>query len=203
MMNRDRGSNPKLTLLPFLITAMARALARLADAQRDLRRRRQRHHPPRRAPPRHGDADAERADGRRSSATPRRKSVWQLAREILRLAEAARTGKATREELSGSIDHHLEPRPDGRHHLDPGDQPARGRDHRGQQGRGEGRRRRRRDRGPQAHEPVAVSCDHRVVDGWDAASFMQALKGYIENPLRLLSRLSVERRDSSAGSRSV
>ena len=36
MMNRDRGSNPKLTLLPFLITAMARALARLADAQRDL-----------------------------------------------------------------------------------------------------------------------------------------------------------------------
>ena len=26
MMNRDRGSNPKLTLLPFLITAMARAL---------------------------------------------------------------------------------------------------------------------------------------------------------------------------------
>ena len=36
MMNRDRGSNPKLTLLPFLITAMARALRRLADAQRDL-----------------------------------------------------------------------------------------------------------------------------------------------------------------------
>jgi 2-oxoisovalerate dehydrogenase E2 component (dihydrolipoyl transacylase) len=27
MMNRDRGSNPKLTLLPFLITAMAKALA--------------------------------------------------------------------------------------------------------------------------------------------------------------------------------
>jgi 2-oxoisovalerate dehydrogenase E2 component (dihydrolipoyl transacylase) len=26
-----------------------------------------------------------------------------------------------------------------------------------------------------------------VVDGWDAASFMQTLKGYIENPLRLLS----------------
>ena len=26
MMNRDRGSNPKLTLLPFLITAMAKAL---------------------------------------------------------------------------------------------------------------------------------------------------------------------------------
>jgi len=25
------------------------------------------------------------------------------------------------------------------------------------------------------------------VDGWGAANFMQALKGYIENPLRLLS----------------
>ena len=27
MMNRDRGDNPKLTLLPFLITAMGKALA--------------------------------------------------------------------------------------------------------------------------------------------------------------------------------
>ena len=26
MMNRDRGDNPKLTVLPFLITAMAKAL---------------------------------------------------------------------------------------------------------------------------------------------------------------------------------
>ena len=33
---------------------------------------------------------------------------------------------------------------------------------------------------------LSLSCDHRVVDGWDAASFMQALKGYIENPIRLL-----------------
>ena len=36
MMNRDRGDNPKLTLLPFLITAMAQGAARMADAQRDL-----------------------------------------------------------------------------------------------------------------------------------------------------------------------
>jgi len=34
---------------------------------------------------------------------------------------------------------------------------------------------------------LSLSCDHRVVDGWDAASFMQALKDLIENPLRLLS----------------
>jgi 2-oxoisovalerate dehydrogenase E2 component (dihydrolipoyl transacylase) len=30
------------------------------------------------------------------------KSVWSLAREIARLADAAKTGKAAREELSGS-----------------------------------------------------------------------------------------------------
>jgi 2-oxoisovalerate dehydrogenase E2 component (dihydrolipoyl transacylase) len=34
---------------------------------------------------------------------------------------------------------------------------------------------------------LSLSCDHRVVDGWDAASFLQAMKAYIENPLRLLS----------------
>ncbi|HEY0446404.1 MAG TPA: 2-oxo acid dehydrogenase subunit E2, partial [Allosphingosinicella sp.] len=34
---------------------------------------------------------------------------------------------------------------------------------------------------------LSLSCDHRVVDGWDAASFMQELKKVIENPLKLLS----------------
>ena len=34
---------------------------------------------------------------------------------------------------------------------------------------------------------LSLSCDHRVVDGWDAANFMQALKALIENPLKLLS----------------
>ena len=34
---------------------------------------------------------------------------------------------------------------------------------------------------------LSLSCDHRVVDGWDAALFMQDLKKLIESPLRLLS----------------
>ena len=34
---------------------------------------------------------------------------------------------------------------------------------------------------------LSLSCDHRVVDGWDAANFLQAMKKLIENPLRLLS----------------
>ena len=33
---------------------------------------------------------------------------------------------------------------------------------------------------------ISVSCDHRVVDGWDAASFVQALKMLIETPVLLL-----------------
>jgi 2-oxoisovalerate dehydrogenase E2 component (dihydrolipoyl transacylase) len=113
-------------------------------------------------------------------------SVWQIASEILRLAEAARSGKATREELSGSSITLSSLGPMGGITSTPvinrpevaiiavnkveekvvvinDDIEVRKRMN------------------------LSLSCDHRVVDGWDAASFMQALKGYIENPLRLLS----------------
>ena len=30
---------------------------------------------------------------------------------------------------------------------------------------------------------LSLSCDHRVVDGWDAANFMQTMKSLIENPI--------------------
>ncbi len=63
MMNADRGGNPKLTLLPFLITAMARTLADYPAAQHPLRRRRERPPPLRRRPHGHGDPDPERPDG--------------------------------------------------------------------------------------------------------------------------------------------
>ena len=33
---------------------------------------------------------------------------------------------------------------------------------------------------------ISISCDHRVVDGWDAASFIQAVKRLIESPALLL-----------------
>ena len=33
---------------------------------------------------------------------------------------------------------------------------------------------------------ISISCDHRVVDGWDAASFVQAVKRLIETPALLL-----------------
>jgi 2-oxoisovalerate dehydrogenase E2 component (dihydrolipoyl transacylase) len=185
MMNADRGSNPKLTLLPFLITAMAKTLpdfpmlnATYDDEANVITR--------------HGALNLGMA-----TQTPnglmvavirdaQAKSVWALAREIVRLADAARSGKATREELAGSSITLSSLGPMGgiastpvinrpevaiiavnkvEEKLVPID--------------GDIEIRKRMN--------LSLSCDHRVVDGWDAASFMQALKGCIENPLRLLS----------------
>ena len=185
MMNADRGSNPKLTLLPFLITAMARALAEwpMLNATYDDDAN---------VITRHGAVDMGIA-----TQTPnglmvpvirgaQSLSVWQLASEIVRLAEAARTGKAAREELSGSTITISSLGPMGGITSTPVinrpevailavnkvEEKVIVRD-------GEIELAKRMN--------LSLSCDHRVVDGWDAANFMQALKGYIENPLRLLS----------------
>jgi 2-oxoisovalerate dehydrogenase E2 component (dihydrolipoyl transacylase) len=114
------------------------------------------------------------------------RSVWELASEILRLSDAARSGKASREELSGATFTVSSLGPMGGITSTPVVNPPQvaivavnkiedklvpiG---------GEIEIRKRMN--------LSLSCDHRVVDGWDAASFMQTLKGYIENPLRLLS----------------
>ena len=185
MMNRDRGSNPKLTLLPFLITAMARALPEwpMLNATYD------------------DDANVITRHGGLhmgvATQTPnglmvpvirdaQSLSVWQLASEILRLAEAARSGKAAREELTGSTITISSLGPMGGITSTPvinrpevaivavnkvEDKVVVVDD----------------DIEVRKRMNLSLSCDHRVVDGWDAASFMQALKGYIENPLRLLS----------------
>ena len=185
MMNADRGANPKLTLLPFLITAMSRALAQwpMLNATYDDEAN---------VITRFGTVNMGMA-----TQTPgglmvpviksaQALSVWQIASEILRLSDAARTGKAARDELMGSTITISSLGPMGgitstpvinrpevailavnkvEEKLVPVD--------------GEIEIRKRMN--------LSLSCDHRVVDGWDAANFMQALKGYIENPLRLLS----------------
>jgi 2-oxoisovalerate dehydrogenase E2 component (dihydrolipoyl transacylase) len=33
---------------------------------------------------------------------------------------------------------------------------------------------------------LSISCDHRVVDGWDAASFVRDVKHLLETPALLL-----------------
>jgi len=185
MMNADRGSNPKLTLLPFLITAMARALPDwpMLNATYD------------------DDANVITRVGAlnlgMATQTPnglmvpvirdaQAKNVWQLAAEIVRLAEAARSGKATREELSGSSITLSSLGPMGGITSTPViNRPevaiiaVNKVEEKVVVIDGELEVRKRMN--------LSLSCDHRVVDGWDAASFMQALKGFIENPLRLLS----------------
>ena len=185
MMNADRGSNPKLTLLPFLITAMARAIpdwpmlnATYDDEANVITR--------------HGALHLGMA-----TQTPnglmvpvirnaQGMSVWQLASEALRLAEAARTGKASREELAGSSITLSSLGPMGGITSTPViNRPevaiiAVNKVEEKVVVAGEDIEVRKRMN-------LSLSCDHRVVDGWDAANFLQAMKAYIENPLRLLS----------------
>jgi 2-oxoisovalerate dehydrogenase E2 component (dihydrolipoyl transacylase) len=185
MMNRDRGSNPKLTLLPYLITAIAKALPEwpMLNATYDDEAN---------AITRHGALDIGIA-----TQTPnglmvpvirnaQAMSVWQLASEILRLSDAARSGKASRDELSGSSITISSLGPMGGITSTPViNRPevaiiaVNKAEEKVVVVDDEIEVRRRMN--------LSLSCDHRVVDGWDAASFMQALKGYIENPLRLLS----------------
>jgi 2-oxoisovalerate dehydrogenase E2 component (dihydrolipoyl transacylase) len=185
MMNQDRGSNPKLTMLPFLITAFARMFAKYPqlnatyddDAQVITR---------------HGSVHMGMA-----TQTPnglmvavirdaQNRDLWNIATEVSRLAEAARTGKASREELSGSTFTISSLGPMGGITST----PVINRPEVGIVAVNKVR-----------ETPVVVdgeleirkimnlslSCDHRVVDGWDAAEFMRDLKGLIENPLNLLS----------------
>jgi 2-oxoisovalerate dehydrogenase E2 component (dihydrolipoyl transacylase) len=185
MMNTDRGGNPKLTMLPFLMTAMARTLAdypqinaRYDDDAQIITR----------SGAVHMGMATQTPNGLmvpviRNAET---RDVWDIAREILRLSEAARTGKASREELSGSTITLSSLGPMGGITSTPvinrpevaiiavnkvEEKPV--------VIDGELEIRKRMN--------LSLSCDHRVVDGWDAANFMQDMKKLIENPLKLLS----------------
>jgi 2-oxoisovalerate dehydrogenase E2 component (dihydrolipoyl transacylase) len=185
MMNDDRGSNPKLTVLPFLITALCRGLAEwpMLNATFDDEAM---------VITRHGSVQmgvATQTPNGLMVATIRdaqSRSVWQLASEILRLSDAARSGKATREELSGATFTISSLGPMGGVTSTPVVNPPQVAivavnriEDKLVPVDGDIEIRKRMN--------LSLSCDHRVVDGWDAASFMQTLKGYIENPLRLLS----------------
>ena len=99
-LNANRGGRPKLTMLPFLIVAICRTIpefpminARYDDEGGVVTR--------------HGAVHlgmATQTDAGLMVPVIRDaqdKNVWQLASEIARLAEAARTGKAKVEELTG------------------------------------------------------------------------------------------------------
>jgi 2-oxoisovalerate dehydrogenase E2 component (dihydrolipoyl transacylase) len=126
-------------------------------------------------------------------------NVWQLASEISRLAEAARNGTAKSDELSGSTLTVTSLGPLGRHCNDAGHQPS-----------GSGHYRPKQDRRT-AHfvgdtiearklMNLSISCDHRVVDGWDAASYVQALKKAGRNAGSAVRRLKVRAPDPESWS---
>lgn len=182
-LNANRGSRPKLTMLPFMIVAICRAIpdfpmlnARYDDEAGVVTR--------------HGRIHlgmAAQTDAGLMVPVIRDaqdKNVWQLASEITRLAEAARTGKAKSEELSGSTLTVTSLGPLGGIATTPvinrpevaiigpnkiverpvfqGDDIVRAK-----------------------LMNLSISCDHRVVDGHDAASFVQAVKKLLETPVLL------------------
>ena len=113
--------------------------------------------------------------------------IWQVAAEIARLAEAARSGRATRDELSGStitltslgplggiVSTPVINRPEvaivGVNRIV--ERPA------VVDGRIDVRK----------LMNLSSSFDHRVVDGAVGAEYLQALKGFLENPATMLAQ---------------
>ena len=180
MNNGRKPDQPKLTLLPFLMKAMVRAIAEQPAVNATF----------------DDDAGIVTRYGAVhigiATQTPsglmvpvvrhaEARGIWDCAAEITRLAEAARTGSALREELSGStititslgamggivttpVINHPEvaivgvnkmmtkPVWDGAQFV------------------------------PRKMMNLSSSFDHRIVDGWDAATFIQRIKALIETP---------------------
>ncbi|WP_374412654.1 dihydrolipoamide acetyltransferase family protein [Novosphingobium colocasiae] len=188
-LNAARGDRPKLTLLPLLIAAICRTVpnypmlnARYDDEAGIVTR--------------HGAVHMGIA-----TQTPaglmvpvirdaQDRNLWQLAQEIARLAQAARDGSAKPAELSGSTMTvtSLGPlagiattpvinRPEvciiGPNRIVERPAYVKAAD-------GTERIEKRKLMN------VSMSCDHRVVDGWDAANFAQELKALLEAPAVLL-----------------
>lgn len=182
-LNANRGDRPKLTILPLLIVAICRVIpefpminARYDDEQGVVHR----------SGSVHLGMATQTDTGLMVPVIRDAQSmnVWQLAREISRLAQAARTGKAKSDEMSGGTLTITSLGPLGGIATTPvinrpevaiigpnkiierpvfdGDDIRRAK-----------------------LMNMSISCDHRVIDGWDAASFVQALKKLIETPVLL------------------
>jgi 2-oxoisovalerate dehydrogenase E2 component (dihydrolipoyl transacylase) len=100
-LNESRGTRAPLTYLPFIIAALVRALERfpqcnaLYDAERNVIVRHRSVH---------AGIATQTPDGLKVPVlrNAEARSIWDMSEEIRRLADAARTNKATREELTGS-----------------------------------------------------------------------------------------------------
>jgi 2-oxoisovalerate dehydrogenase E2 component (dihydrolipoyl transacylase) len=188
-LNANRGAKPKLTLLPLLITAICRALpefpminARFDDEANVVHRSGAVHL---------GVATMTEA----GLMVPvirdaQAKNLWQLGGEISRLAEAARSGSAKSDELSGSTLTVTSLGPLGGIASTPvinrpevaiiGPNRIVERPMFVSDGLGGERIEKRKLMN------LSISCDHRVVDGYDAAAFVQAVRKLLEMPVLLL-----------------
>ena len=188
-LNSARGQRPKLTMLPLLIAAICRTVpdfpminARYDDEAGVVHRSGAVHL-----------GMATQTDAGLMVPVIRNaqdKNLWQLASEIVRLAEAARNGSARSEELSGSTFTITSLGPLGGVAHTPvinrpevaiiGPNRIVERAMFVPDGVGGERIAKRKCMN------LSISCDHRVVDGWDAASFVQAVKRLLETPVLLL-----------------
>jgi 2-oxoisovalerate dehydrogenase E2 component (dihydrolipoyl transacylase) len=183
-LNAERGSKPKLTLLPFMVTALVKSVpafpmvnARYDDEAGIVTR----------AGSVHMGIATQTPGGlmvpvlRDAQAM----NLWQIAAEIARLADAARTGRAAPGDLTGSTMTLTSLGPLGGIVSTPVinrpevaivavnrimAKPA------------------VRDGAIAIAQTMNLSSsfDHRVVDGWDAASFIQAVRRLLETPALLL-----------------
>ncbi|PEQ11797.1 branched-chain alpha-keto acid dehydrogenase subunit E2 [Novosphingobium sp. PC22D] len=188
-LNAHRGERPKLTMLPLLITAICRLIPKypMLNAHYDDEAG---------VVTRYGAVHlgmaAQTASGLMVPVIrdAQDRNLWQLAAEIARLAQAAREGTAKSSELSGSTITVTSLGPMGGVATTPVinrpevaiigpnrivERPMFVRDASGAE-----RIEKRKTMN------ISMSCDHRVVDGWDAASFAQDLKALIEAPATLL-----------------
>jgi 2-oxoisovalerate dehydrogenase E2 component (dihydrolipoyl transacylase) len=187
-LNDNRGNKPKLSVLPLLVFAICKALpgypmmnARFDDEAGSVTR--------------HGAVHlgiATQTDAGLMVPVIRDAqslNIWQLSSEIARLSSAARNGKAKSEELSGStltltslgplggiVTTPVINRPEvaiiGPNKIT--ERPVFVKNALG----GE-------DIQKAKLMNLSISCDHRVVDGWDAANFVQAVKRFLETPILL------------------
>ena len=188
-LNANRGERPKLTLLPFLISALCRAAAEFPQVNA-------RYDDEANVVTRHGAVHMGMATQTENGLMvpvirdAQARNLWQLAAEILRLSDAARTATAKSEELSGSTFTLTSLGPLGGIASTPVinrpevailapnrivERPMFVPD-----GMGGERIEKRKTMN------LSISCDHRVVDGYDAAAFVQEVKRLIETPVLLL-----------------
>jgi len=180
MNSRRSDDDPKLTLLPLIIRALAVTLmdwpqfnARYEDQKGYVAR--------------FEDLNlgiATQTDG--GLIVPvvkaaQSKSVWDLARDIARLAEAARTNQLATEDLTGATTTLTSLGPLGGIVTT----PVINRPEVAIFGPNKIREKLVMEHGEVAVYKVmnfSVSCDHRVIDGYDAAKMMQELKARLEDP---------------------